>query len=171
MQALLGTPGDGGDFGRKGLLESLLPEAEMWTVTVMPSGLDENTTQVRVAGLGDCAAAALGAARALRGHEARVAHDGAGLVEASEGAELGGKRDGRDLGDAPQGLESIDNGFEMRWRSLDGFVDGGFESLDSLALVIDLQDVIEQNDVLFGVRHLQSPSPLPPGSSPSSALL
>lgn len=73
------------------------------------------------------------------------------------------------FGDAAQRLKSIDDGFEMRGRRLNGAVNGAFEPFDSLALMIDFHDVIQQRDVLFRVGHLQLAHPLPPGCRPGSA--
>jgi hypothetical protein len=90
---------------------TLLPQTEMRAMTVVPGGLDQHTAQVRVTGLGDRADAALASAGTLGGHEARVAHDFAGVVETTERAKLGGEGDGSELGDAAQRLESVDDGF------------------------------------------------------------
>jgi hypothetical protein len=65
-------------FGRA----TLVPDVE--TMTVVPGGLDQHTAQMRVTGFGDRADAALAPARTLRGHEARVAHDFAGVLETTE---------------------------------------------------------------------------------------
>jgi hypothetical protein len=59
MQAFLGSPSDGGNFQRELLLEPLLPQTVMRTMTVVPGGLDQHTAQVRVTGFGDRADAAL----------------------------------------------------------------------------------------------------------------
>src|SRR5688572_1119046 len=169
MQALL-SPGDGGDLGWKRLLHLALSEAEVRTMPVVPCRFDEHATQVGVAGLGDLAAPALGAAGVLGRNEASVAHDLASMLEAAERAELGGECDGSDLGDTAQGLEGIDDGFEVRRGGLNSSVDAAFEALDSLRLVVDLHDVVEQDGVLLGVHHLQSTHPLPPRCGPRAAL-
>lgn len=140
----------------------------MGSMTVVPGRFDKNATQVRVARLGDRAATGLGAAGAFRGDEPRVAHDLACALEAAECPELGGQRDGGELRDTTQGLQRVDDGFDMDGCRLDGAVDGAFESLDALRLVIDLHDVIEQGGVLLGVR-LQCANPFPPVRGPGSA--
>ena len=105
------------------MLHLALSEAEVRAMTVVPRRFDQNATQVRVASLGDLAAAALGAAGVLGRNEASVAHDLASMLEAAERAELGGECDGGDLGDTAQGLEGIYDGFEVRRGGLDSSVD------------------------------------------------
>ena len=86
MQALLGSPSDGGNFRRELFLEPLLSQTEMRTMTIVPGGLDQDAAQVRVSGFGDRADAALASAGTLRRYETRVAHDFAGALETKERA-------------------------------------------------------------------------------------
>ena len=166
MEPLLGSPGDRRHFRWEGLLNLSLAQTEMRTMTVVPGRFDEHSAQVGITGLGDLAATALGTTRVFRRHEARIAHDLGGALEAAEAAKLGGECDGRDLGDPAQGLECIDDGFEVLRCGLNGAVDVPLEALETLGLVVDLQDVVEQDGVLLGVGHLQPTQPLPPGRRP-----
>jgi hypothetical protein len=60
VQALLGAPRNGGDLRGQRLLKPALAQAQVRSVTVVPSRFYENAAKVRVATLGDRAAAASG---------------------------------------------------------------------------------------------------------------
>ena len=109
MQPLLGAPGDGCNLRRQRALKLFLALAKLWLMPVVPSGLHEHASQMRVARLGDGAAPRLWSARVLGRHHARVAHHLAGFLEATEAAEFDCECDGRYFCDATQRLQGVDD--------------------------------------------------------------
>src|SRR6516225_1709152 len=161
MQSLLGAPSDRSDLWWQCGLQRVLPLTDPWLVSVVPGGLHEYAAQVRVAGLGDAAAPRLRTTRMLRRNNAGVAHDLRRALEAAEAAELRGESNGCHLRDSAQRLQRVHDCTKLSGRGRYGAVDRAFQELDSLRLVVDLHDVVEQRRVLVGVRKLERAHPLP----------
>jgi hypothetical protein len=99
-------------------------------------------------------------------HHARVAHHLPGFFEATETAELGCEGDRRHFGDSAQGLQRIDDGSQLLGCGSDGLVDSRIEAFDALALVVNLEDQLEQRRILLGMWKPQSAHPLPSHRGP-----
>ena len=121
---------------------------------------------MRVACLGDGTASCLRAARVLGRNHPRVAHHLPGFLEATEAAELGCERDSRHFGEPSQSLQRIDDGSQLLGRGSDGLVDSRIEAFNALALMVNLEDQLEQRRILLGMWKPQSAHPLPPRRGP-----
>src|SRR6516164_6064148 len=101
-QPHLGPPGDVADRRRLPLLTLLQTTADACWVAVVPRGLDQQTSDLAVAGLGNLAKSTLLAAGVLAGHQSDVAHQVARMGEALELSEFCHQTDGGNLVDGPQ---------------------------------------------------------------------
>ena len=91
----------------------------MWMMAIVPGGFEEDAPQVRVTGLRDRAAAASGAARMLRRHEAHKPHDTGGRWKAARVAELSGDGERGQFADPAETPQPPHELRERLWRSLD----------------------------------------------------
>jgi len=107
VEPLLGFPGVGDDLRGLALPAGYYRFALPRRVAVVPGSLDQGAASVGVAGLGDAASSLLAAARAFAGDEADEGHELAGVLEASEVADLRDEDDGGEgvpLDRGPEGL-------------------------------------------------------------------
>jgi len=108
MQAIMRPIGEGDDAGRLSFSPPAEGEADRGAMAVMPGGLDEEASGMRVPGPGDGAALLRLPARVFTGDEAEEGHEGAGSREAAEVVELGDEADGGDGVDAAEATEPGD---------------------------------------------------------------
>src|SRR5207245_6077664 len=74
MQTLLRGPRAGNHVRRRAALTRAERRTDEWAVSIMPRGFDQNSSQMRVAGLGDRAPGLFGATRMFGRHEADEGH-------------------------------------------------------------------------------------------------
>jgi len=83
----------------------------------------------------------------LRWHHARVAHHLRSLLEATETAKLCRHCDRRHLRNATKRLQGIDNRAKLGRSGVDGAIDSTVETRDALALVVYLQDQLDERRI------------------------
>ncbi|MEO7037804.1 MAG: hypothetical protein ABI548_27805 [Polyangiaceae bacterium] len=75
-----------------------------------------------------------------------------GLLKATEAAEFSRERHRRYFGHAPKSLQRIDDGPQLLGCGINGSINRGVEPLDTLPLVVDLQDQLDERRILLSVR-------------------
>src|SRR3989449_6264062 len=148
VQPVLGLPSDRFDLLAQTLLALAQRPKDCRAVPIGPGGLTYDAAQVRVAGLGDGAAPGAAAARVFAGNGSAVAHELARAGEAGQSTDLGDHGGRGHLGDAPQGLQRLDDrphGLRGRHHRR---VNGPLQPCDATASVIHLREVVEQHRLL-----------------------
>ena len=88
VEPMLGLEGDGDDVGRLSLPSSVEDEFSTGVMAVVPGGLNEQATDVDVAGLGDGSTVFFVTGGVLRGNEAEVGHERSRREEAADVVDL-----------------------------------------------------------------------------------
>ena len=138
VQAVLGVPGAINDISRGAALPVTQGVAKKRVMPVVPGGCDQDAAEMRIAGFGDVAAGAGGAAGVLRGDEAGEGHDPGGGGEAARIAKFGGDGERGQIVDAAEAAQALDarpqrvDGEEVAQLRIDGlescdaFIDGAY---------------------------------------------
>jgi hypothetical protein len=107
-QTMLSLDRDGDDVGRLSLAPAVKNGFGPCTVAVVPSGFDEDSAGVTIAGFGDGSTVFAFAGGSLRGNKAEVGHESLGRAEAPDVVDFEQKcKSGKDL-DPTQAHESFD---------------------------------------------------------------
>ncbi len=143
VEAVLGLPAN---FDHRGRLV-FLPPREFFTDLrwrgVVLGAFNEQPTGVRVAAFGDGALTAFRAAGGLGGHQAQVAHELTGMIEAGQGSKLGHSDHGRHDLKAFKGHQGINSGLES--PSGEEIGHGGFAAGNAIAGVAYGHEALLQN--------------------------
>src|SRR6266516_1958662 len=125
--------------------------ADRRAMPVGPGGLDHDTPEMRVASLGDAAAAGTLSARVLARNRAAVPHELSRFLEARDLSELCHDRHGGDFGNSAQRLQGLDDRAHPRGHRLDGSGNTTLQAQDALVRMLDLVDVVRKRDLLCGL--------------------
>jgi len=139
VEAVLGAIGDGDDALGLPLAAAFERKADGGPVAIVPSGLDEETADMVVAGAGDRASSTGLSARVFAGDEAEVAHEGPRRTEAPEVVKLGDEAYGGYGVNAAEAAEPGD-GFLVRFLGGE-FGEGRVDVLETLLEFVDGDEI------------------------------
>ena len=163
VQPVLRLPGDRFHLFTDGLLtlEERPPPGR--PVSVRPGRFNHDAPQVRIAGLGNAAAADPVTAGVLAGHRAAVAHQLPGPAKARDLAEFGHDRGRRYLRDSAQRLQRGDHRPHRGRGRLHRRIQGRLEPCEAIGHVVDLVEIIQERRLLrrFGKPHALHPLEMP----------
>jgi len=149
-QAELGLPADVLDRLGEAFDPFLNVLGDLGGEAVGPGSLDEGAAGAGVAGLGDAALVASGAAGVLGGDQPDEGGELARVVEAGDVAELGDDRECNEPLDAAQGLDGVDDRLEAPGRG--EFNKLVLEASQALDLLVDGMERFLEDDLLGGCR-------------------
>src|SRR6266566_3584743 len=138
METSLGQPGMFDDGGGCAALTMPQGVAEKRVMPIVPSGFDEHTAEMRIAGLGDRAADGSGAARVFGRNQTHEGHGAGRRGKAARVAKLRSDRERGEIVDAAEAAQAFDpvaqrvDGEKLAQLEIDGvesgdaFIDGTY---------------------------------------------
>jgi len=163
-QAQLRGPGEIGDRLGKSGLSSCDAHRDARAVAIGPGGLHQRAARRSVAAFGDGALTPAIAGGVLRGHQAKVAHEVAGIGETRHIPQFGNQAHRMNGADAAQRFERFYHRLPAPLGKL--VADRRLQPFDPLAGFIDRLHVLFEGDLLHGVRQFQLGDPAPVRSRP-----